>query len=201
MAQVLALSLEPYVIGSQSMFAHKTNINTKNSFISFNLKKLEGAMKVFGFLVISDFIWNRVVENKAKGKTTWVYIDEIEILFDDENLRKFFGVLYSRIRKYDGLPTAITQVPDNVLAYKEGQQLFENADYGIFLEQKSDSVINQIAKELNLSDDLKKYLYSSAKGGGLIRAGKTTVPFENTLPKESQLYKITNTDPDYYETA
>ncbi|MEL0453454.1 DUF87 domain-containing protein [Lactococcus lactis subsp. lactis] len=200
-AQVLALSLEPYVIGSQSMFAHKTNINTKNSFISFNLKKLEGAMKVFGFLVISDFIWNRVVENKAKGKTTWVYIDEIEILFDDENLRKFFGVLYSRIRKYDGLPTAITQVPDNVLAYKEGQQLFENADYGIFLEQKSDSVINQIAKELNLSDDLKKYLYSSAKGGGLIRAGKTTVPFENTLPKESQLYKITNTDPDYYETA
>ncbi len=200
-AQDLALSLEPYVIGSQSMFAHQTNINTQSSFISFNLKKLEGAMKVFGFLVISDFIWNRVVENKAKGKTTWVYIDEIEILFDDENLRKFFGILYSRIRKYDGLPTAITQVPDNVLYYKEGQQLFENADYGIFLEQKSDSVINQIAKELNLSDDLKKYLYSSAKGGGLIRAGKVTVPFENTLSKDSQLYKITNTDPDYYETA
>ncbi|MGV8976233.1 hypothetical protein [Lactococcus lactis] len=108
-AHALALSLEPYVIGSQSMFAHQTNINTQSSFISFNLKKLEGAMKVFGFLVISDFIWNRVVENKSKGKTTWVYIDEIEILFDDENLRKFFGILYSRIRKYDGLPTAITR--------------------------------------------------------------------------------------------
>lgn len=200
-AKELALALEPYVIGSQSMFAHKTNINSKSPFISFNLMGLEGAMKIFGFLVISDFIWNRVVENKAKGRITWVYIDEIEILFDDTQLRKFFGILYSRIRKYNGLPTAITQVPDNVLAYKEGQQLFENSDYGIFLEQKSDSVINQISKELNLSDDLKKYLYSSAKGGGLIRAGKTTVPFENTLPKESQLYKITNTDPDYYETA
>ena len=38
------------------------------------------------------------------------------------------------------------------------------------------------------------YINGAKKGGGLIRFGKKIVPFDNTVKKESELYRLFNTD-------
>ncbi|MFR3008979.1 MAG: hypothetical protein ACLTLZ_03570, partial [Pseudoruminococcus massiliensis] len=71
--------------------------------------------------VILEYVWQRVVANKRRGVRTWVWIDEFSIMFNDGAGRtthksgEFFSKVYKRIRKYGGVPTAMTQNITEVL--------------------------------------------------------------------------------------
>ena len=56
-----------------------------------------------GMLVTLDAIFNRVIQNWKKGKTTWVFADEFYLLFRYQYSADFFYKLWKRIRKYNGL--------------------------------------------------------------------------------------------------
>ena len=71
-AQSLATSLELYAIGSQDIFAKRTNVNLENRFIVYDIKDIGSSMKNMGLQVCLNDVWNRVIQNKAKGKRTWV---------------------------------------------------------------------------------------------------------------------------------
>ena len=58
-----------------------------------------------GMLVTLDAIFNRVIQNWKKGKTTWVFADEFYLLFRYQYSADFFYKLWKRIRKYNGLVT------------------------------------------------------------------------------------------------
>ena len=79
-AQSLATSLELYAIGSQDIFAKRTNVNLENRFIVYDIKDIGSSMKNMGLQVCLNDVWNRVIQNKAKGKRTWFYVDEMHIL-------------------------------------------------------------------------------------------------------------------------
>ncbi len=70
-AQGLALSFELYIKGNLNVFAHKTNINLTNRVVSFDIKDLGKQLKTIGMLIVLDFIWNKITENRAKGKRTY----------------------------------------------------------------------------------------------------------------------------------
>lgn len=108
-AQGLALSFELYIKGNLNVFAHKTNVNTTNRVVSYDIKDLGKQLKTLGMLIVLDYVWNRITTNRAKGKRTWIYLDEIYLLFANEYSANFLFELYKRARKWGGVPTGITQ--------------------------------------------------------------------------------------------
>ena len=195
-AQDLAYKLKLYITGSMDIFAHKTNVDLTSRFTVYNISQLKNKFKPFGFMALEEKIWQRVVENNAKGITTWVYFDEIQVLLSgtsSEITREKFKDIWARIRKYGGNPTGITQFIDTVLTTEEGRSMFFNSEFLVLLKQKK-FAINIIKQHYNLTEQQEQYLKTPAKGSGLIIAGNTIVPFENTIPKETELYRIMQTD-------
>ena len=68
----------------------------KNRLITFNIKDLGKELKTMGMLIVLDQIWNRVTQNRQKGKRTWLYIDEIYLLFQNEYSANYLFELYKR---------------------------------------------------------------------------------------------------------
>ena len=125
-AQDLAYKLKLYITGSMDIFAHKTNVDLTSRFTVYNISQLKNKFKPFGFMALEEKIWQRVVENNAKGITTWVYFDEIQVLLSgtsSEITREKFKDIWARIRKYGGNPTGITQFIDTVLTTDVGRIL------------------------------------------------------------------------------
>ncbi|HGK0922605.1 TPA: hypothetical protein ACJZP7_002142, partial [Streptococcus pneumoniae] len=95
--------------------------------------------------------------------------------------------------KYGGNPTGITQSIETVLATEEGRAMFFNSEFLVLLKQKK-FAIEIIKQHYNITEQQEQYLRTPAKGSGLIIAGNTIVPFENTIPNTTELYKIMQTD-------
>lgn len=195
-AMDLSYKLKLYITGSLDMFSHETDVDLNSRFIVYNINQLKNKFKPFGFMAVEEKIWQRVVENKAKGITTWVYFDEIQVLLTgsaSELSRERFQDLWARIRKYGGNPTGITQSIETVLATDEGRSMFFNSEFLVLLKQKA-SAYDMICKLENLTDQQARFLKNPNKGGGLIVAGNSIVPFENHIPSDTELFKIMETD-------
>lgn len=194
-AKELALDMELYVEGSLDIFSYPTNVKIKSNFLIYNVKKLGEELKPIALMVIFDQIWNRVVRNQKLGIKTWIYFDELQLLLDNDFASNFFFKLWSRIRKYGGIPTGITQNVETLLLDPNGRRIIANSDFMILLKQaKHDR--EELVHLLGLSSELEKYLRNPEKGAGLIKAGGVVVPFKNKIPTHLELFKIMSTDPD-----
>ena len=58
-----------------------------------------------GMLVVLDSILNRITQNRAKGKNTFIFIDEIYLLFQHEYSANFLFtcLLYTSIPSFKGI--------------------------------------------------------------------------------------------------
>lgn len=194
LAKQLALDLEVYMVGSYSIFSHETNVDLNNRFIIFNLKKLSGKLKNFALMVIQDYIWNQVVNAKGTGVTTWLYFDEIQLYFENEEQATFFNHMYSRIRKYGAIPTGITQNPETLTASAQGRKMLGNSQFMVLLKLEGLDLA-AIKRVVKLTDQQLRYIEKPKdKGTGLIIAGNTIVPFENPIPRDTKLYQLIATD-------
>ena len=48
-------------------------------------------------MVVLEQVWNRVVRNREKGITTWIYIDEMQLMLSDPYCENYFlncGVVF-----------------------------------------------------------------------------------------------------------
>lgn len=192
----LTQKIKMYITGSMDIFSKETNVDLNSRFIVYDISQLTTKFKPFGFMALEENIWQRVVKNNAKGITTWVYFDEIQVLLSgksSEISREKFKDIWSRIRKYGGNPTGITQFIDNVLETSEGRSMFFNSEFLVLLKQKK-FAIEIIKQHYNITEQQEQYLKTPKKGSGLIIAGNAIVPFENTIPSSTELYKIMQTD-------
>lgn len=194
-AKQLALDMELYVEGSLDIFAHETNVEVTKNFLIYNVKKLGEELKPVALMVIFDQIWNRVVRNQRLGIKTWIYFDEMQLLLDDQYASDFFFKLWSRVRKYGGVPTGITQNVETLLLDPNGRRIIANSEFMILLKQ-AQSDREELVHMLGLSNELEKYLRNPEKGSGLIKAGGVVVPFKNKIPSNLDLYGIMSTDPN-----
>ena len=192
----LSMKLKIYITGSLDMFSYPTDVDLNSRFVVYNINQLKNKFKPFGFMAVEEKIWQRVVENKAKGITTWVYFDEIQVLLAgtaSELTRERFQDIWARIRKYGGNPTGITQSIETVLSTNEGRAIFFNSEFVVLLKQKA-TAFKMIVELENLTEQQANFLKNPNKGGGLIIAGNSIVPFENHIPSNTELYKIMQTD-------
>ena len=83
-AKEIALAIELFTNGSLNTFAMNTNVNTSSSLISYDILDLGKQLLPLGMLVVLDSILNRITANRTKGKNTYIFIDEIYLLFQYE---------------------------------------------------------------------------------------------------------------------
>ena len=192
-AKELALKSEIYAKGSQNIFAHETNVDITDRFVIFNLKRLTGKLKPFAMMVIQDYIWNQVVASQGQ-LTTRIYFDEVQLYFKEEAQAIFFTELYSRVRKYGAIATAITQNIETLMNKEEGRKLVSNSEFMILLKHKKSDLL-ALSRAITLTPTLIRYIEKpKAKGTGLIVAGQVVVPFENPIPKNTRLFELIATD-------
>jgi hypothetical protein len=190
-AKGLALSFELYIKGNLNVFAHQTNVNTDNRVVSYDIKDLGKQLKTLGMLIVLDYVWNRITQNRAKGKRTWIYMDEIYLLFANEYSANFLFELYKRARKWGGVPTGITQNIEDLLKSETARSMLSNTDFILMLNQATSDRI-QLAKILNISDNLLTYVTNSDSGQGLICCGGSIIPFKDKFP-HNELYNLMTT--------
>ena len=194
-AKFLSTVLEIYFTGSFKVFNHRTNVNTDNRLICFDIRELGKQLKKLGMLVIQDQVWNRVTKNRAAQKTTWFYQDEFHLMLKEEQTAAYSVEIWKRFRKWGGIPTAITQNVKDLLASREIENIFDNSDFIYMLNQAGgDQEI--LARHLSISREQLSFVTHSGEGQGLLFYGNTIIPFNDRFPKNTKLYQIMTTKPD-----
>ena len=197
-AHDIAVTIELYAKGSFDVFAHRTNVNINKQFLVIDIFEMGEQLRAVGLQVILEYLWQRVIENKNRGKRTWIWIDEFSYFFTDgegkETTRSgdFFAKAYKRIRKHGGTVTGITQNITEVLESKQAQKMLGNAEFVVLLQQKKDDW-NAVVQLFNLSESQATFLKTGEKGSGLIICGQKIIPFRKPIPKNSLMYKMYET--------
>lgn len=181
-----------YTRGSMNVFSHKTNVHIENRLVVFNVRDLGQALRQIGLLIVFDFIWNRMVENKNRKVRTYCYCDEIHTMFKSYYSADYLNQLYKRGRKYGLVITGITQDVEDLLRSEKAKGMISNSDFIMMLNQSSEN-LNQLAKMLNISEMQTGFVKGADAGSGLLFAEKIIVPFRDRFPEESYLYKLMST--------
>ena len=194
-AKNIALAIELFSDGSLNTFAKQTNVDTTNRLICYDIRDLGKQLQPVGMLVILDSIFNRITANRAKGKNTYIFIDEIYLLFQHEYSANFLFTLWKRVRKYGAFATGITQNVGDLLQSHTAKAMLANSEFIVMLNQAATDRI-ELAELLNISSDQLSYITDVEAGHGLMKVGASLVPFVNRFPKDTKLYELINTKPE-----
>ncbi|XID93366.1 VirB4-like conjugal transfer ATPase, CD1110 family [Paenibacillaceae bacterium WGS1546] len=193
-AQEIALAIELFTSGSLNTFAQPTNVNVYNRLISYDILDLGKQLLPIGMLVVLDSILNRITQNRVKGKNTYIFIDEIYLLFQHEYSANFLYALWKRVRKYGAFCTGITQNVDDLLQSHTARTMLANSEFIVMLNQSSTDR-KELAELLNISDLQLSYITNVDAGNGLMKIGSSLVPFSDQFPRDTMLYKLMTTKP------
>ena len=190
----LHIFLERFVKGPLSIFAHETNINVNNRLIVFDLSRLGAVLWDLGMLVMLEHIQERIYKNYYENRATWLYIDEMHVLLAHPSAQAYLLGLWKKVRSFGGLCTGITQILGDIEINNTTKGLLETSEF-VSLFKSDVSANDSMIKNLGISEAQVKYITSeSSPGKGLLRFGQTVVPFDMTLPKDSIIYEITDTN-------
>lgn len=193
-AQHIATALEIYVTGSLSVFNHRSTVDISNRLVVFDIKDLGKQLKKLGMLILQDAVWNRVTANRAQKRTTWYYVDELHLLLKEEQTTAYTVEIWKRFRKWDGIPTGITQNVKDFLLSHEVENILENSDFLLMLNQAAgDRQI--LAKMLGISTNQLSYVTHSGPGEGLVFFGDIIILVVDRFPKDTELYRLLTTRP------
>ena len=192
-AKRIALVMELFATGMLNCFAHERNVDDNNRLVSYDILQLSEQLRSVGMLVVLDSIWNRVTRNRFSGRKTYIYIDEIYLLFLHEYSALFLDKLWRRVRKYDACCTGITQNISPVLSSATASSMLSNSEYLVLFNQQGEDV-TRLSEMLRLSDEEEKEIRNTGEyGAGLLKIGSSMVPFKNLFPTDTRLYKLMST--------
>ena len=192
-AKDIALSLELFVNGSLNIFNHQTNVDVDNRFTVYGIRDLGTELSPITMLVMMESIQNRIVENGKRGKATWLYIDEFHVLLNSEYSAKYLQQLWKKVRKQGGLCTGITQNVVDLLQNYTATTMLANSEFVALLKQaNTDS--SKMAEVIGVSEAQLRFVTNTASGMGLIKCGSVVIPFDNQISKDTDLYRLYNTN-------
>lgn len=191
-ARDLALASELITEGSLNIFSHSSNVNTDNRIICYDLYEMGDQLRPTALVVTLDAIQNRVIANRAKGKYTWVLIDEVYLYFKYHYSSEVLYRAWKRFRKYGGVLTAATQNVEECLASDTARLMFANSEFLLLFNQAA-SDRQALANLLNISDTEMSYVTDAEPGHGLLRMAGSVVPFANDIPRDTELYRLMST--------
>ena len=191
-ARDLALKIELYTEGLLDTFARPTNVNTQNSLLCYDIRDLGNSLKTVGMLVVLDSIYNRIMDNFAKKRYTYVFIDEFYLLLMGKYSADFLFKQWKRARKYYACYTGITQDVDDMLQSHMAQTMLANSEL-IFLFNQSAYARNTFSRLLGITPEQLSSVANAPTGHGLMLCSGNIAPFVNKFPKDNHLYPLITT--------
>lgn len=186
-----ALSL--YVEGSMNTFSYPSNVKTGKRVVVYDLKDLGKSLKALGMMIVMENLWDRIVQNRQIGRRTYIYMDEIYLLFSNEETANFLFELYKRARKWGGVPTGITQNVEDLLRSPTARTMLANSEF-IYMLNQSATDREQLARLLKIPDTQMQYVVGAPSGSGLMYFGANgCIPFKDEFPTDTKLYKLMTT--------
>ncbi len=116
------------------------------------------------------------------------------MVFNTEHGAEFFTDAWRQFRKRNACPTAITQNVTYLLSSEKARTMISNSELIVMLNQAAQDR-EELAALLNISREQMSYVTNADAGCGLIRFGRSLVPFVNRFPKDTELYKLMTTKP------
>jgi len=193
-AREIALAAELITEGSLNVFAHPGNVDMDNRLVVLDLYEMGEQLRPTALVVTLEAIQNRVMENRRKGKYTWVFLDEVYLYFKYHYSGEFLYRAWKRFRKYAGIMTAATQNVEECLKSETARLMLANSEFLLLFNQAATDRA-ELSKLLHISDTQMGYITNAEPGHGLLRIGGSLVPFANTIPKDSELYRLMSTTP------
>lgn len=201
LATHLAAAMEIFVNGSLNLFNHRTNVDLSNRFIVFDLSGLKDNLRITAMLIMMETVRSKIKENAKLGRWTHLYIDEFHELLAIEQVAGFILKLWKEIRKMSGILCGITQNMSDLLNNDYGgklQAILSNTEYFALLSQSTLDK-NKLMQFLpSISPAMFNFVDNADSGTGLLKMGTVTVPFDMRMSKDSEIYKIVNTDGGSY---
>ena len=191
-ARTMATILENYAVGSFATFAHRSNVETEKRLVVYNIKNLGSGMKDLGLHVCINDVWNKMIENSKKGTWTRFYIDELHVLLQSDSATKYLVQVWKRARKWKGVPTGITQNTEDLIRTEDSRNIINNTSFVIMMSLASADRTN-LGELLRIPESQMEYVTNAESGHGLLYTGKTTLPFANDFPKDTELYALLKT--------
>lgn len=192
-ATYLRQALQLYVTGSMNVFAQKSNVDIHKRIVVYDLKGLDKSIRTLGMMIVLENIWDKLAKNRVKGLRTRIFVDEMYLMFKSEHSSNFFYELYKRARKWGGMPTGITQNVGDVLRSQNAKDMLNSTQFVIMLSQNANDR-EVLADLLTIPIDTMRYCTNAKKGTGLLHAmGYGDVPFDNTFPTDTKIYKLITT--------
>lgn len=193
-AKELALAVELFADGSLNTFAYQTNVATDNPYICYDIHDLGKHLRSVGMLVVLDSIYNRILRNRKQGRMTFVFIDEIYLLFSSEYSSNFLLEQWKRARKCGACYTGISQNVEELLKSDNARMMLANSEFITLLNQ-APTDRQELSELLGISDTQLSYVSNAEAGKGLLLCAGNIVPFEDRFPKDTELYKLMTTKP------
>jgi type IV secretory pathway VirB4 component len=191
----IANSLVLYVHGSQNYFNHRTNVDSRNRIMCFDIRDLGNQLKELGMLIVQDAVWNRVSQNRERKIATRYYCDEFHLLLKEKQTAIYSVEIWKRFRKWGGIPTGLTQNVGDFLKSEEIEGILGNSDFVYLLNQNAKDQ-DILADKLGLSPKQLEHVTNSEPGSGLILFDNVVIPFVDKYPQDTKTYKIMNTRPE-----
>ena len=192
-AKDLALALDIFVNGSLNIFNHHTNVDVDNRFTVFAFRDMGEKLAPPCMLIMMETIQKKIIENGEMGFATWLYIDEFHTLLNSEYTAKYLQQLWKKVRKQGGLCTGITQNIMDLLESVTATTMLSNSEFVVMLKQSNPDA-KKMEEVLGVSDAQLRYVTNSPVGTGLLKCGSAIVPFDNEIGKDTEIYKVVNTN-------
>lgn len=191
-AKAVATALELYAAGSFNGFSQQTNVDSSNRVLIYDISQLGSDMKTFGMLVVLEQIWAQVQANRARGRRTWLYMDEFHLLFSNDYAGAYCQMIYKRARKYGLMPTGLTQNIEELLMSERARLMLANSDTLVLLNQTATDAAT-LQTLFHWSDKHRGYFQNVPPGCGLLKMGPSMVPFDSRMPTDYKLYMLYTT--------
>ena len=185
--QELLKAQTPYL----EVFCHKT-MDFGNR-ILFNLLRTPAKLEPTYYMVICSYMSNQMMLNRLEQfgtpygqlKHLWLYFDEAHQIFQNKRFADCVMSVYKRSRVNGTICTAITDGVTDLLSTEQGQALFSNSGFMIFLAQSSQD--RKLMKEmLNVSDEMLWYVNDRPVGDGIFYNNRAMIPFFTRHKQESE---------------
>ena len=172
----LAQRLSKYTRGTWAGFINKpSNVDINRKFVVFSLRDMEDELKPIAMYIVMHHIWN-VIRKELKKRL--LVIDEAWWMMKSDDTASFLMGLVKRGRKYYLGVATITQDVGDFLKSPYGLPIITNSSIQILLKQ-SPTIIDDLQKTFNLTDEEKYLLLESDVGEGIFFAGLKHVAIKN----------------------
>ena len=192
-AKEIVEQLEVFADGTLDIFAREQSISDENRFTVYGFSELGKRMRAMAMLVMIESITAKIKYNQSDGVATWVYVDEMHELWGEEYSLHALEKMWREVRKRGGICTGMSQNLIDAKRNRSTKTMVSNSEFMLLLDQGT--MDKEAVEDLfDISSEQLACDNGAEPGTGLIRFGDKIVPFDNTMEKDSSLYRLFNTN-------